>query len=49
MNQDELLTAPSGPKFSDFYRPSSLQKQGELIDFFRTGALALGYVAFRFL
>ena len=31
MHQDELLTAPSEPKFSDFYQPSALQKRGELI------------------
>ena len=48
MHQDEPLTAPSKPKFSDFYQPSALQKQGELI-FVGTGALALGCAAFRFL
>lgn len=46
--QDESLTASSEPKFSDFYQPSALQKQGELI-FVGTGALSLGYAAFRFL
>ena len=48
MHQDEPLRTPSKPKFSDFYKPSALQKQGELI-FVSTGALALGYAAFRFL
>lgn len=48
MHQDEPLRAPSKPKFSDFYKPSALQKQDELI-FVSTGALALGYAAFRFL
>ena len=31
MHQDEPLTVLSEPTFSDFYQPSSLQKQGELI------------------
>lgn len=48
MHQDEPLRTPSKLKFSDFYKPSALQKQGELI-FVSTGALALGYAAFRFL
>ena len=48
MDQDEPLKAPSEPKFSNFYQPSALQKQGELI-FVGTGTLALGYAAFRFL
>ena len=46
--QDESLTASSEPKFSDFYQPSALQKQGELI-FVGIGALSLGYAAFRLL
>ena len=48
IHQDEPLRTPSKPKFSDFYKPSALQKQGELI-FVSTDALALGYAAFRFL
>ena len=39
---------PKEPKFSDFYRPSAQERQGELI-FVGTGALALGYAAFRFI
>lgn len=48
MHPDEPLRTPSKPKFSDLYKPSVLKKQGELI-FVSTGALALGYAAFRFL
>ena len=48
LHQDEPLTVPSEPKFSNLYKPISLQKQGELI-FLGGGALALGYAAFRFL
>ena len=45
---DYKLTLPTAPKFLDMYQPSELQKQGELL-FVGGGALALGYVAFRFL
>ena len=47
-HQHEQITAPKEPKFSDFYQSSEQQKQGELL-FVGTGALALGYAAFRFL
>ena len=45
---DRKMTLPKEPKFSDFYQPSEAQKQGELL-FVGGSALALGYVAFRFL
>ena len=45
---DQRITAPKEPQFSDFYQPSELQKQGELL-FVGVRAIALGYVAFRFL
>lgn len=45
---EKRMTPPKEPKFSDFYQPSEQQKNGELI-FVGTGALALGYAAFRFL
>ena len=45
---DYKLTQPTKPKFSDVYQPIELQKQGDLL-FVGWGALALGYVAFRFL
>ena len=45
---DKKILPPREPKFSDFYQPSQQQKQGELL-FVGTGALALGYAAFRFL
>lgn len=45
---DERLIPPKEPQFSDFYQPSEHQKNGELL-FVGTGALALGYAAFRFL
>ena len=48
MHQNESLMVPSEPTFSDFYQPSSLQKQGTLM-FVDTGALVIGYAAFRFL
>ena len=35
------------PKFSDFYKPSPQQKNGELL-FIGASTLALGYAAFRF-
>ena len=45
---DYKLTTPKESNFSDYYQPSELQKQGKLL-FVGGGALALGYVAFRFL
>ena len=45
---DQKITLPKEPKFSDFYQLSEAQKQGELL-FVGSSALALGYVAFRFL
>jgi len=42
------MTLPKEPKFSDFYKPSEAQKHRELL-FVDGSALALGYVAFRFL
>ena len=42
------MVPPKESKFSDFYQPSEQQKKGELA-FIGTGALALGYTAFRFL
>jgi len=36
------------PQFSDFYQPSEMQKQGELL-FVGGSMLALGYAAFCFL
>ena len=45
---DERMIPPKEPQFSDFYQPSERQKNGELL-FVGTGALALGYAAFRFL
>ena len=45
MHQDEPLMNPSEPRFSNFYQPSALQKQGELI-FVRISALVVGYTAF---
>lgn len=45
---DRQITPPKEPRFSDFYQPSKQQKQGELL-IVRGSALALGYVAFRFL
>ena len=48
MHPDYKLAQPKGLKFSDMYQPSELQKQGELL-FVGSGALALGYTAFRFL
>ena len=43
---DKQIIPPKEPTFSDFYRPSEQQKNGELL-FVGTGALALA--AFRFL
>ena len=48
VHQDQQMKPPKEPEFSDFYTPSAQQKQGELL-FIGTGALALGYAAFRFL
>ena len=48
MHPEEQMIPPKEPKFSDFYQPSQQQKNGELL-FVGTGALALGYAAFRFL
>ena len=42
------VALPQEPKFSDFYKPSPQQKNGELL-FIGEGTFALGYVAFRFL
>jgi len=42
------MMLPKKPKFSDFDQPSEAQKQGELL-YVGGSALALGYVAFRFL
>ena len=47
-HSDERMIPPKEPQFSDFYQPSEQQKNGELL-FVGTGALALGYAAFRFL
>ena len=44
----EQRPIPKEPEFSDFYQPSEQQKKGELL-FIGTGAIALGYAAFRFL
>ena len=42
------VALPKEPKFSDFYKPSPQQKNGELL-FIGAGTLALGYAALRFL
>ena len=47
-HQNEQITAPKEPKFSDFYYPSKQQRKGELM-FIGAGTLALGYAAFRLL
>ena len=39
---------PKEPQFSDYYKPSPQQKNGELL-FIGASTLALGYAAFRFL
>ena len=44
----EQVTLPREPQFSDFYKPSPQQKNGELL-FIDAGTLAAGYAAFRFL
>ena len=42
------VALPKEPEFSDFYKPSSQEKNGELL-FIGAGTLALGYAALRFL
>ena len=42
------VALPQEPKFSDFYKPSPQQKNGEPL-FIGAGTLALGYAALRFL
>ena len=42
------ITIPKEPQFSDYYKPSPQQKNGELL-FIGASTLALGYAAFRFL
>ena len=42
------VALPKEPKFSDYYKPSPQQKNGELL-FIGVSTLALGYAAFRFL
>ena len=48
VHPDARMTPPKEPKFSDFYQPREQQKNGELL-FVGASALALGYVAFRFI
>jgi len=48
VHPDEQMVPPKEPKFSDFYQPSELQKNGELA-FVGAWALALGYATFQFL
>ena len=45
---DKQLTLPKEPQFSDFYKPSPQQQQGELL-FIGGTLLAACYAAFRFL
>ena len=42
------VAMPKEPHFSDYYKPSPQQKNGELL-FIGASTLALGYAAFRFL
>ena len=42
------VALPKEPEFSDYYKPSPQQKNGELL-FIAASTLALGYAAFRFL
>ena len=42
------VALPKEPKFSDYYKPSPQQKNGQLL-FIGASTLALGYAAFRFL
>lgn len=46
-HQEQPNKTPKEPQFADFYQPSELQKQGELL-FVGGGALALGYATFPF-
>ena len=48
VHRDRRITLPKEPVFSDFYKPSEQQKQGELL-FIGASTLAIGYAAFRFL
>ena len=47
-HQNEPITAPKEPKFSDFYQPSERHKEDDLM-FIGAGTLALWCAAFRFL
>ena len=42
------VALPQEPKFSDYYKPSPQQRNGELL-FIGASTIALGYAAFRFL
>ena len=42
------VALPQEPRFSDYYKPSPQQKNGELL-FIGASTLALGYAAYRFL
>ena len=42
------VAMPVEPQFSDYYKPSPQQKNGELL-FIGASTLAIGYAAFRFL
>ena len=42
------VALPQEPKFSDYYKPSPQQKNGELL-FVGASTLSFGYAAFRFL
>ena len=42
------VALPQEPKFSNYYKPSPQQKNGELL-FIGTSTITLGYAAFRFL
>ena len=48
VHPEERMIPPKEPQLSDFYQPSEQQKNGELL-YVGTGALARGYVAFRFI
>lgn len=47
-NPEKKMLPPTEPKFSDFYRPSRLQENSELV-FVGAGTAALAYAAFRFI
>ena len=47
-HRERQVTLTKQPKFSDFYKPSPQQKQGELL-FIGASTIALGYAAFCFL